>query len=40
MATTTLTAMGNQRKDKDQWRTLVNRVMKPSGSIKLWKILE
>jgi hypothetical protein len=26
--------------DKDQWRTLVNTVMNPSGSIKCWEVLE
>jgi hypothetical protein len=24
--------------DRDQWRVLVNRVNKPSGSIKYWEI--
>jgi hypothetical protein len=26
--------------DRDQWRALVNAVMKPSGSIKRWEVLE
>jgi hypothetical protein len=26
--------------DRVQWRTLVNMVMKPSGSIKCWEVLE
>jgi hypothetical protein len=27
-------------RDVDQWRILVNTVMKPSGSIKCWEVLE
>jgi hypothetical protein len=26
--------------DRDQWRTLVNIVKEPSGSIRCWEILE
>jgi hypothetical protein len=26
--------------DRDQWRVLVNTVIKPSGSIKCWEVLE
>jgi hypothetical protein len=26
--------------DRDQWRALVNTVMKPPGSIKCWEVLE
>jgi hypothetical protein len=26
--------------DRDQWRTLVNTVFEPSGSIKCWEVLE
>jgi hypothetical protein len=26
--------------DRDQWRALVNTVLKPSGSIKCWGVLE
>jgi hypothetical protein len=26
--------------DRDQWRALVNTVLKPSGSIKCWKVSE
>jgi hypothetical protein len=30
----------NLAQDRDQWRALVNTVMKPSGSIKCWEVLE
>jgi hypothetical protein len=26
--------------DRDQWRSLVNTIMKPSGSIKCWEVLQ